>query len=103
MKLLLTSFLIIPLFLFGQTSQTEEDFKSAASLEEKGKFKKALKIYSKIISKNPSNGVAYFKRAALKNKVGQDFCTDLKTACKLESVEQKSACENHEMYCEESN
>ena len=37
----------------------------------------------------------------MKNKMGQDFCADLKTACKLESLEQKSACENHEMYCEE--
>ena len=103
MKLLLISVVIFPLFLFGQTSQTDQNFDSAASLEQNGKFKKALKIYTKIIAKNPKNGVAYFKRAALKNKMGQDFCADLKTACKLESIEQKSACENHEMYCEEKN
>ncbi len=100
MKLLLISFFLFPLLLFGQTEELDKKFTSAETHIKKGKYKKAIKVYSKIIAKDEHNGLAYFKRAMLKNKIGRDFCSDLKLACKYEGVEQKSACENHELYCQ---
>ncbi len=82
MKTLLFLFLFFPFISFSQTQEKPSKFSNKANdLFENGNFKRAIKVYSKIIKSNPKDGMAYYKRSISKSKLGIDFCDDLKLAC----------------------
>ena len=99
MKLLLLLFFLLPFVFFSQSKEITKKFNNAEVLFNKKKYKKAIKAYSKVIKIDPKNGVAYYKRSIAKNKIGHDFCEDLKSACKY-GADRLGACENHELYCQ---
>ena len=99
MKTLLFLFLFFPFITFSQTQEKPSKLSNKASdLFENGNFKRAIKVYSKIIKSNPKDGMAYYKRSISKSKLGIDFCDDLKLACKYQGS-KLGACENYELNC----
>jgi tetratricopeptide (TPR) repeat protein len=99
MKTLLFLFLFLPFISFTQSQEKPSKLSNKASeLFEKGDFKRAIKVYSKIIKSNPKDGMAYYKRSISKSKLGIDFCNDLKMACKYQGS-KLGACENYELKC----
>ena len=99
MKTLLFLFLFFPFISFSQTQEKPSKFSIKANdLFENGNFKRAIKVYSKIIKSNPKDGMAYYKRSISKSKLGIDFCDDLKLACKYQGS-KLGACENYELNC----
>ena len=99
MKTILFLFLFLPFISFSQSQEKSAKLSNKASDHfENGDFKRAIKVYSKIIKSNPKDGMAYYKRSISKSKLGIDFCNDLKMACKYQGS-KLGACENYELNC----
>ena len=100
MKKILFLFLFFPVFLFSQSDiKPDKLSKKATTLFNNGKYKKAIKVYDKIIKSNPKDGFAYYRRSISKSRLGIDFCDDLNMACKYDGV-VNGACENYELNCQ---
>ena len=66
-----------PVFLFSQSDiKPDKLSKKATTLFNNGKYKKAIKVYDKIIKNNPKDGFAYYRRSISKSRLGIDFCDD---------------------------